>query len=143
MYSGVLSESARCKTELKNFSSFLDISISARMRKILDTRGLPIAMILQTLTHSLGRRKYKSWFKIEEFHLRESQVMQNKTIVYISLQFTGLILIPISANPMQVLFGAFQRTTISKNTHSHVSRTLKISVQLNNIKMINRCDLTF
>ena len=31
---------------------------------------------------------------------------------------------------MQVLFGAFQPTTISKNTHSHVSRTLKIFVQL-------------
>ena len=43
---------------------------------------------------------------------------------------------------MQVLFGAFQKTTISKNTHSRVSRTLKISVQLNKIKMIKRCDLT-
>ena len=31
---------------------------------------------------------------------------------------------------MQVLFGAFQKTTISKNTLSHVSGTLKISVQL-------------
>ena len=49
---------------IDNFKTFLslDNSISARMRKILDTRGLSIAMILQTPTHSSGKRKYKGWF---------------------------------------------------------------------------------
>ena len=63
--------------------------------------------------------------KHESYNLK----LKKKKTSYI-FQVTGLILIPINANPMQVLFGAFQQTTISKNTHSHVSRTLKISVQL-------------
>ena len=42
-----------------------------------------------------------------------------------TLRVSGLILIPINANPMQVLFGAFQKITISKNTLSHVSRTFQ------------------
>ena len=71
--------------------------------------------------------KFISSVQNKSIHIDSLKVMRIPSYTF---QFAESILIPINANPMQVLCGAFLKTTISKNTHFHVSKPLNIFPQL-------------